>query len=243
MWGYNRSVPSCDAMRRYHVLNPARMKLRLTIIGFIFAAFALCVRGSVAQDGLRGLLPRAVQGFSGATGGFAAADFDQDSKPDGALLFQNGSLNGQALFRIELHVSSGRDSVLAFVSGESALEISAADVNHDGVPDIVVERAFTRQRLNIFLNDGHGGFEKADPNCYSAEDNSTLAARTSFNSQNVPISLLPATRPAGAWALESKTGPSIGNTTAGGFWPEVLEEQCGARAPATSRAPPFLLSL
>jgi hypothetical protein len=212
----------------------------------IFAAFAVCMSGAAAQDGLRGTLPLQVRGFTGVTStmnGLATADFDQDSQPDGAQLFQTGSLNGQTLFRIELHVSSGRKSVLAFASSEAELDISAADVNHDGVPDIVVERAFTHQRLNVFLNDGHGGFAKADPGAFSAEDNSHLPRQKSFNPQDLFLSFLPVTRGFGAWALQSKSVRFPVDSDAHNFWPEVLQAQCGARAPASSRAPPSRHSL
>ncbi|MGA7245731.1 MAG: VCBS repeat-containing protein, partial [Terracidiphilus sp.] len=76
------------------------------------------------------------------------------------MLLDVGQSNGRELFRIELHVTAGENNELTFESNETALTLSALDVNQDGAPDIIVEQAFTHKRLQVWLNDGHGLFRK-----------------------------------------------------------------------------------
>jgi hypothetical protein len=92
---------------------------------------------------------------------FVAADFDNDRRPDGAVLLDAVQLEGQQLFRIRLYIASGQDRELTFQSNETALAISALDVNQDGLPDLIVEQVFTHKRLQVWLNDGHGRFRQA----------------------------------------------------------------------------------
>ncbi|MGA8741997.1 MAG: VCBS repeat-containing protein [Terracidiphilus sp.] len=91
---------------------------------------------------------------------FVAADFDNDQRPDGAVLLDAGQLEGRELFRIRLYIAASQDRELTFQSNEKALAISAPDVNQDGLPDLVVEQVFTHKRLQVWLNDGHGRFRQ-----------------------------------------------------------------------------------
>jgi hypothetical protein len=116
-----------------------------------------------AQDGLSGALSDAgTQLFRGSFGQpLAAADFDNDQRPDGAILLTAGEFEGRRLFQIRLHVSAGTNHELTFESNETALAIATTDVNRDGVPDLVVEQVFSRKRIQVWLNDGHGKFRPA----------------------------------------------------------------------------------
>ncbi len=140
------------------------MKLRspkfpIFLISLFFAASSLW-----AQDGVRGAVSKVGSSPSLLRNSFehrfVAADFDNDQKPDGAVLLDAGQFNGRELFRIELHVTGGENNELTFESNETALTLSALDVNQDGAPDIVIEQAFTHKRLQVWLNDGHGLFRK-----------------------------------------------------------------------------------
>jgi hypothetical protein len=159
------------------------------------------------------------------------------------VLSQTGWLNGQRLFRIDLHVTAGKDATISFPSSEPNLCISAIDVNRDGAPDIVVERPFTHRRVQVYLNDGHGAFQRVENNSFSLPDDSGPLWRAFIDPLNPPMALLSATRgfelaSVKACALVYGDGAGAAN-----FWPEVLLAQCGARAPSNSRAPPSLLSL
>jgi hypothetical protein len=140
------------------------MPARSPLIRIILAILALAATSMWAQDGLRGALSSAASPSGGVRSPFdwklAAADFDSDQKPDGALLKDAGVIDGQRVYRIELHLSAGENQNLIFASSDSALAISALDVNRDGMPDLIVEQAFTHKRLQVWLNDGHGNFRQ-----------------------------------------------------------------------------------
>jgi hypothetical protein len=86
----------------------------------------------------------------------AAADFNHDQHADGALL-----VHDHKRFRIEIHLRSHRVSNISFASNLPALAMFALDVNRDGIPDLVIQDPFSRKRLFVWINDGHGGFHSA----------------------------------------------------------------------------------
>jgi hypothetical protein len=140
------------------------MNLRSFCAGFVLAiSMVLAAQCLWAQDGIERALSRAnlasqldLSDPLGRT--LAVADFDNDRKLDGAVLFDSGRLDGQNTFRIDLHLSDSGNSELIFESAEIALAIEALDVNEDGATDVVVERTLSRQHLYVWLNDGHGDF-------------------------------------------------------------------------------------
>ena len=136
-------------------------------VTFAVAAFLALMAPCVwAQDGLEGVLPRVV--FVSRLNpdallkqSLAVADFDNDQKPDGALLVQSGkTAAGQSRFRIELHLSGSANTAFTFESNETTLAITAVDINKDGATDLVVEQPFTHKPLYVWLGDGHGGFHQ-----------------------------------------------------------------------------------
>lgn len=221
------------------------MKLRYSIIGTLLSLLVLYLPAVRAQDGLQGALSRHAETSPGAPGSaqeLAIADFDNDDKTDGAILSQAGVLNGQKLFRIELHLSAEKNSAITFSSAEPGLAISALDVNGDGAPDIVVEKAFTRQRVLVYLNDGHGAFREAKSDDYLLPD--PFAPQWGARlTQYLPAVLLPSTR-----GFEVAGPRRISIIRPSGlrplsFWLEALLAQSGPRAPSAPRAPPFFISL
>jgi hypothetical protein len=221
------------------------MKPRYSIIGTLLSLLVLCLPVLRAQDGLQGALSRRVETLVGALGyaqELAVADFDNDEKPDGAVLSRAGVLNGQKLFRIDLHLSAGKNVAITFPSAELGLAISALDVNRDGVPDIVVEKAFTGQRVLVYLNDGHGTFHKASSEDYPLPD--PFAPQWGHEqARYLPGVCLPSTRGfelAGPQLISIIRPSGLRSLR---FWPEALLAQSGPRSPSAPRAPPFLLSL
>jgi hypothetical protein len=139
------------------------VRVRSPFLCLVLIALALAAPLVQAQDGLGRALSEAgkTQSLLSSLGqNFVAADFDNDLRPDGAVLLEADQLEGRQVFRIRLYVSSGTDRELTFQSNETALAISALDVNQDGTPDLVVEQVFTHRRLQVWLNDGHGGFRQ-----------------------------------------------------------------------------------
>ena len=224
------------------------MKMRSLYLRFVLAAFTLAVPHLLAQDGIGGAIVR-----FGDTRGLldqpfeqrlAAADFDKDQKPDGAVLVDTGPFDGQKTFRIELHVTGGNDSDLTFESSDLAPAISALDVNQDGAPDIVVEEAFTHKRLYVWLNDGHGAFRKARIEDFPstgrdgpyefkapslAQDNPALYQPSKLGSE------LAIARAAGPFRDSSTSGQPVRLL--------VSARRMQADKPNPSRGPPSLLSL
>lgn len=220
------------------------MTTRHSICGMIVLLAVLCPSLLKAQDGLRGAMSRgsAAPPLPMFWAQIAAADFDNDHDPDGAILLETGRLNGKRSFRIEVHVTESANSAMTFSSAESGLAISALDVNQDGAPDIVIEEAFTRQRLQVYLNDGHGSFRQVRVEDYPSSDSSGPNWRPSSVSYAPELCLL--------ISRSSETGSVkrnslVGRTAAVRFncWPERLLARSAARAPSSSRAPPTLLSL
>lgn len=140
------------------------MNARSLCVKLVLAiSLALAAPSLWAHDGLEGALSHANIGspLNLSTRFWqtvAVADFDNDHNPDGAVLVDSGWVRGLKTFRIEFHLSGRDNTELSFESTETALAIIALDVNHDGAPDVVVERPFTHERLYVWLNDGHGGF-------------------------------------------------------------------------------------
>ena len=137
-------------------------------IKFVAAALLACAAPVMrAQDGLEGALSHAhlAQPLQSSLAGLveqrvAAADFDNDSRLDGAVLLNSGQARGRARFRVELHLSTSNNTELTFESNESFLSIVARDINGDGTADVIIEQAITHQRLYVWLGDGRGGFRK-----------------------------------------------------------------------------------
>lgn len=141
------------------------MNLRSPIVTVILL-LTICFSPSLwAQDGLTGAVSKSGNASALLHTSFGsklvASDFDNDQRPDGALLRDAGIIGGQKMYRVELHLSAGENSDLLFAASDPALTISALDVNKDGSPDLVVEQAFTHRRVRVWLNDGHGKFRQA----------------------------------------------------------------------------------
>lgn len=97
---------------------------------------------------------------------FAIADFDGDLRPDFASIEGGTNVSGSANYWIELQLTSiGRQSI-QLVAPAGGLLIQARDVNGDHAIDLVFTTAWFGQPVAIFLNDGRGGFSRAEPDAY-----------------------------------------------------------------------------
>lgn len=143
------------------------MNVRFLCRNLAFATVLLVAPVLRAQDGVQGALAsiRATtplaQSFTSLQGPtLAIADFDGDNKPDGAILLEADRLRGQGNFKIELHLTEHDNADIKFQSAEPELTVEALDIDHDGDIDLVIEQSVTRKRLQVWINDGHGNFEK-----------------------------------------------------------------------------------
>ena len=211
----------------------------------LLALVALWTPVLKAQDGLPGLASRSAhvgRSISGFGLQIAAADFDSDQKPDGAILLETGRLNGKRSFRIELHLTADQNKYITFSSAQGGLAISALDINHDGAPDIVVENILTHQCLRVYLNDGHGTFHKARVEDYPSSDPAPTSWKTLLT-ENLPAFCFPSTREFETALLQQVRmldQDAHGRLQIGH---ESFPAQSGARDSSRSRAPPTFLSL
>ena len=136
------------------------MNVRSIPVKFVFTILlALAAPCLWAQDGLKGALSQTNFAASQERS-LAVADFDNDQKPDGAVLFRPTGLRPQNNFRIELHLTGRENTELTFQSNQTALELVALDIDHDGDTDVIVQHAFTHERLHVWINDGNGAFHE-----------------------------------------------------------------------------------
>jgi hypothetical protein len=163
----------------------------------VVATLCLVASSAYAQDGFEGAFARQSRdplrtNLAAFSQTLATADFDNDHRPDGAVLLDSGPFHSGNSFRIELHLSASVDSDLTFESTEKALSIAARDVNQDGSPDVIVEQALTHRRLYVWLNDGHGGFRKGRVEDFpSNEDPASTQARIPLSPADPPVISLP----------------------------------------------------
>lgn len=131
--------------------------------------FAMVTPVLQAQDGFKGAVSRA--NFSTSfSKSLAVADFDNDQKPDGAVLVNSGGIGAQHNFRVELHLTSHENTEFSFESNQTALEVFALDIDQDGDADVVIEQAFTHKRLHVWINDGGGTFHEEQAQDFPAAE-------------------------------------------------------------------------
>jgi len=221
------------------------MKARSLALKIVVAALALTAP-LCAQDGLAGALSRTNLASPANLGTpfsrtLAYADFDGDNKPDGAVLVDDGWLRSQSTFRtIELHFTSRANTELSFESNESTLAVSALDVNQDGATDIVVEQPVTHKRLQIWLNDGRGGFRKGRIEDFPFDVNASgelLDAPPQW--PNGPALCLPQQRGSEIAALTTCRLPYLSSSTRKQALSIRSATESFAFAPNSPRAPPL----
>jgi hypothetical protein len=199
-----------------------------------------------AQDGLRAAMSRfespAQLGQDTFSQQIAAADFDNDQQPDGAVLLDVGQANGLRSFRLEIHLTAGTNTGFVFSSAASALSISALDVNADGLPDIIVQKTFTHERLQVWLNDGHGSFRKVNSEDYPSQTERPIQFRTRILERYGPAIWL--TAKVGAEIADVRSRPLSASDGLGirNLWLELLLAHSALRALNPPRGPPPVLS-
>ena len=136
-------------------MNARFISVRLLLVILL----AMAVPRLWAQDGFKGAVSRANFSTPFAKS-LAVADFDNDQKPDGAVLVNSGGISAEGNFRVELHLTSHENTELRFESNQTALELVALDIDNDGDTDVIVQQAFTHKRLHVWINDGNGAFHE-----------------------------------------------------------------------------------
>lgn len=228
------------------------MSARSPYIKLLAAIIALLATAPwvYAQDGLKGALSRATFASPATLATsfrqtLAAADFDGDRKPDGAVLLDDGWLQCHGILRkIEIHLSGRRNTELSFESNETELAISALDVNHDGATDIVIEQSLSHKRLQLWLNDGRGGFRKVAAQNFPFADEVISKRIESPSERQYRVAVcLPPQRGSDGTALHARALPF--RACSANEEVQVHTSTAASRVTATnsSRAPPLSESL
>jgi hypothetical protein len=172
------------------------------------------------------------------------ADFNNDQKPDSITLMSLGQHSGQNVFSVRVCDSGRTMGLLTFESNEQWIIVTAIDVNRDGSPDIVVEQRYTQKRIQVWLNDGHGGFHKANVADFANPDTRapcTVAASSKGRHHSPPrahlrrgkkLSIQAATLPAASRYSPSRYHRSL-----------ILRVRKDLSGPNPPRAPPIALHL
>ena len=130
--------------------------LRFSVLLFLFGLFASAAAAATGTD-----VQSAPVTSIGPGPSFAIADFDRDQRPDIASVGQIGFSSTNYSIRFLL---TGRGlETIQLVAPPGGLQLEARDVNGDQAVDLVVTTAWFKQPVAVLLNDGHGGFSRAEP--------------------------------------------------------------------------------
>jgi hypothetical protein len=100
---------------------------------------------------------------AGAGSHFAIADFDGDCRPDLASVQGGANRSGTAHYWIQLRLTTAGRQSIQLLAPAGGLSIEARDVNGDNAIDLVLTTVWFKHPVAIFLNNGHGGFSRAEP--------------------------------------------------------------------------------
>jgi hypothetical protein len=153
----SKSATKFERMKRHF---PAAVRLAGGFLCLLWlAGFVAGVAGAADIHGEGGAAP--ARGLP-----FAVADFDGDLRPDLASVEVGRSDFFGTDYWIHLQLSAiGRQTILV-VAPAGGIQISARDVNGDDALDLVLTTRWLKQPVAILLNDGHGGFSRADNGAY-----------------------------------------------------------------------------
>ncbi|HMG84949.1 MAG TPA: VCBS repeat-containing protein [Terracidiphilus sp.] len=183
--------------------------------------------------------------FSGERFGqrFIVADFNNDQKPDSITLVSLGQHGGQNVFAVRVCDSGRAVSLLTFESNEPSPIVTAIDVNQDGSPDIVVEQRYTQSRIQVWLDNGHGGFHKANVADFANPDtraSCTVAALSTGRHSPSRAHVRRGKR----LSIQTAKLPTAHRYSPGGYhWSFSVRVQKDLGGPNLSRAPPIALHL
>jgi hypothetical protein len=133
---------------------------RRNLVRFLILFLFLGLVGGSAAASADGQSPPATSLEPGPQ--FAIADFDGDLRPDVASIRAGANIAGSANYWIQLQLTSAGRQSIQLIAPAGGLLIEARDVNGDHAIDLVLATAWSRQPVAIFLNDGHGGFSRAE---------------------------------------------------------------------------------
>ena len=112
-------------------------------------------------------LPNVPAASVGPGAQFAIADLDGDLRPDLASIQAEPNSSGTTNYWIQLQLSTTGWQSIPVVAPAGGLRIETRDVNGDNAIDLVLAEAWFDRPVAVFLNNGHGGFSRAEPNAFA----------------------------------------------------------------------------
>jgi hypothetical protein len=124
--------------------------------------FGLVDRGTAAAADAQSLPVASV----GPGPQFAIADLDGDVRPDFVSIESGSKHSGTTNYSIQLQLSAVGRRFIQLAAPAGGLRIETRDVNGDHAVDLVLATAWFNRPVAVFLNNGHGGFSRAEPTAF-----------------------------------------------------------------------------
>ena len=168
---------------------------------------------------------------------FAIADFDGDLHPDLASVQTGRSDSYRADYWIQLQLTTGGRQSFQVIASVGGLRITARDVNGDRAVDLVLTTALRGQPVAIFLNDGHGGFSRAEPTTFPEAFSTSEKSLDSTSNEIKDATALPSRESRGNCSDSGKLSSPRNVTEVVAPWASV-KFLFSAIVPFLGRAPP-----
>jgi len=140
---------------------------RRALRGLLLSISVLVVFGLAGRSPAKSAeIPKAPAASVGPGAQFAIADLDGDLRPDLASIQAEPNSSGTTNYWIQLQLSTSGWQSIPVVAPTGGLRIETRDVNGDNAIDLVLAEAWFDRPVAIFLNNGHGGFSRAEPNAF-----------------------------------------------------------------------------
>jgi hypothetical protein len=104
------------------------------------------------------------------------ADFTGDKNPDTAVIELAQASPSSAKYFVEVELTEGGRQLLSVTAPPGGLFITPRDMTGDGTLDLVIRASGSGAILAVFLNDGCGGFVRADPSSVRRATDSAFSA-------------------------------------------------------------------
>lgn len=111
-------------------------------------------------------IPSAPASSVGPGAQFAIADLDGDLRPDLASIQAEPNSSATTNYWIQLQLSTTGWQSIRVVAPSGGLRIETRDVNGDNAIDLVLAESWFNRPVAIFLNNGHGGFSRAETSAF-----------------------------------------------------------------------------
>jgi len=156
------NIPRRSGLRTRLRDNRQLLRNSLTWIPLFLLLFGLAGRGTA----MPAEIPSAPAPSVGPGAQFAIADLDGDLRPDLASIQAEPNSSATTNYWIQLQLSTTGWQSIRVVAPSGGLRIETRDVNGDNAIDLVLAESWFNRPVAIFLNNGHGGFSRAETSAF-----------------------------------------------------------------------------